>query len=856
MQRMQMLAGVALTLAAVWCAGQPRLTAADDEFGADAVVRDINVVERSEDGSPTPPVPVAPPNTLDHWVTAEVHYLPASMRAGQRTSSWDELRVDWVVPFQNAPDSSNPFRFVAIETAPSAHQPFEASRFSPGFRPEADEEPAAPAGTLTLPVTTISEGVTSDQIAFTAAPDLGAVLSNSRDVQTIGAQQRSPVAFDPHIRGYRYGQIYASADGAFWWPMRYDLDTMLTKIDPWLIRELEVIPGPYGLRYGPGFSFINVSTFDTLRFDCPESHVNIGYSILTNGGQNNGRATVYGGSQDWGYIFSYGIRAGADYHPGGDAPLSRIPAQYELQNFLGQFGVDMPEDARLEFRAIRMDGNDIEYAAQIFDIDNLVTDAYQVTYVKPDPSYGGDLRISSWYNRSRFNGSFPPLGTPSDKRLPTFSVVDRIESALTPVTGDEVSLQGNTNGDLTSTGARLWRTLGDPGDDQLRFGTDFTWIEQHILENYDATLNGQPFSNDFPFYTNMPRSQMVYPGMFGEWTYHWSPEFQTSVGGRLDWVHTRAQFFDERIAGFPRFPDGVRDNTSLGGNAYPVTAESLPQNDTLYAFYVMSDYALNPEWNMRFGAGHAQRVPTLTERYADGLFLGIIQNGFSRVIGDPHLDKERNWQLDLTFTADYEQWRGRASMYMAWINDYVTYRANPISDPSGARVLLATNTDLATLGGFELYGEYDVRRWLTAFASLNYVEGRDREIDAALPQIIPLWSRAGLRVKPVTETPTWGVELAAWMVNQQNRIGYLRSTAPGRGPLIPVEEPTPGFTIFYVRGYWNVTERLNIIGGVENLFDRTYLTHLNLRLPNQGQFVNSTVFSPGITPYVGVEWTY
>jgi iron complex outermembrane receptor protein len=434
--------------------------------------------------------------------------------------------------------------------------------------------------------------------------------------------------------------------------------------------------------------------------------------------------------------------------------------------------------------------------------------------------------------------------------------VDRIEAALAPSPNDSVSLQGNTNGDLTSTGARLWRTLGDPGDDQLRVGTDFTWLEQHILENYNATLNGARYSDDFPFYTNMPRSQMLYPGMFGEWIYNWADDFQTSVGGRLDWVHTDAQFYDDRFTNDPRFPDGVRPDTSLGGNTFPITDETLAQNDTLYAFYVISDYTLNPEWNVRFGAGHAQRVPTLTERYADGLFLGIIQSGFSRVIGDPRLEKERNWQLDLTFTADYENWRGRASMYMAWINDYVTFAANPISDPSGARLLLATNTDLATLGGFELYGERDVRPWLTAFASLNYVEGRDREIDAALPQIIPMWSRAGLRIKPVTETPKWGVELAAWMVNQQNRIGYLRSTSPSRSALIPVEEPTPGFTIFYVRGYWNLTERLNIIGGIDNLFDRTYLTHLNLRLPNQGQFINSTVFSPGITPYVGVEWTY
>ncbi|MCU0962200.1 MAG: hypothetical protein MUF48_19055, partial [Pirellulaceae bacterium] len=593
MQRTHVLVGALCAIAAMWgVPGGQKALAADDAAPtpttAPAATSPVDLI-------PAPPLAATPAaaSSLDQWVTSDVRYLNGRVRTAQSTSSWDEMKVEWVAPMPAAPPAGEAFRFVAIETAPSAHQPFEASRFSPGYRPEPEEEETATVPTaLELPETPIAGGVTSDEIKFVTPTDVGSVLTSSRDVQTIGAQQRSPVAFDPHIRGYRYGQIYATADGAFWWPMRYDLDTMLTRIDPWLIRELEVIPGPYGLRYGPGFSFINVATFDTLRFDCPESHVNLGYSVLTNGGQNIGRATAYGGSQDWGYIFSYGIRAGADYFAGGQAPISRIPAQYELQNFLGQVGFDLPEDARMEFRATRMDGSDIEYAAQIFDIDNFVTDAYQATYIKPDACYGGDLRASAWYNRSRFNGSFPPADQPSDKRLPTFSVVDRIEAALGNVTGDTVSLQGDTNGDLTSTGARLWRTIGDPGDDQLRFGTDFTWLEQHILEYYNATLNGAQYPGDFPFYTNMPRSQMVYPGMFSEWIYNWSDDFQTSVGGRVDWVHTDAQYYDEGFATFPRFPNGVRPNTSLGGNRFPITDETLAQNDTLYAFYVMSDYTL------------------------------------------------------------------------------------------------------------------------------------------------------------------------------------------------------------------------------------------------------------------------
>ena len=59
-----------------------------------------------------------------------------------------------------------------------------------------------------------------------------------------------------------------------------------------------------------------------------------------------------------------------------------------------------------------------------------------------------------------------------------------------------------------------------------------------------------------------------------------------------------------------------------------------------------------------------------------------------------------------------------------------------------------------------------------------------------------------------------------------------------------------------MRGYWNVRDSLRLIGGVENLFDRTYVEHLDLRLPNDPVlgFANTVVYAPGITPYFGIEW--
>ena len=92
----------------------------------------------------------------------------------------------------------------------------------------------------------------------------------------------------------------------------------------------------------------------------------------------------------------------------------------------------------------------------------------------------------------------------------------------------------------------------------------------------------------------------------------------------------------------------------------------------------------------------------------------------------------------------------------------------------------------------------------------------------------------------------------------QDRLGTVRPVS-GAGPSatpIQLETETPGFTVAYVRGYLIPSDGINITFGIENLFDKNYYEHLNLRLPAQGAFPETIVLSPGITPYFGVEVEY
>ncbi len=294
---------------------------------------------------------------------------------------------------------------------------------------------------------------------------------------------------------------------------------MLSKIDPALVQDVIVIPGPYALRYGAGLAAIDVLTAPTPRYDTFEAHHRSGVSTRTNGGQVYGRETVFGGGPDWGFVFNYGNRKGSDYLAGNG---QQIPSSYHAQNFLWQSGVDLDDSSQLEFRYNRLDQVDTEYAAQFFDVDFLVTDGFSVAYLHQGDGLPWDhLKLEGWYNRTRFAGD---TTNPSKQ---TFNVINRVDAAL-GLTGPNEGLVGKTNGALTSAGYRAAVQFGEVDEQHLTVGTDSTYLKQGLTENYDI------FATDgtTTFFTNLPRSNNFDAGCYTEWTAPWCDVWSTSIGAQ------------------------------------------------------------------------------------------------------------------------------------------------------------------------------------------------------------------------------------------------------------------------------------------------------------------------------------
>jgi iron complex outermembrane receptor protein len=232
-------------------------------------------------------------------------------------------------------------------------------------------------------------------------------LREAGNINTVDVQRRAPVSLDPHIRGFKQGQIYSQIDGGFWVPVRQDLDTMLGKTDSSMVESAEIIPGPYGVRFGPGFSFINIESLPTPRYaEGYESHVRLIGNIRTNGGQLFGRTMLYGGGENWGYRISYGDRKGSDYLSGN---RTQIPSSFHNQDETIAIGYDLEPHTHLEADFQRLDQTGTEVAGQFFDVDYLGAFAINLRLVDDDPDHAwSKMLVETWYNRTKFQGSVTP----------------------------------------------------------------------------------------------------------------------------------------------------------------------------------------------------------------------------------------------------------------------------------------------------------------------------------------------------------------------------------------------------------------------------------------------------------------
>ncbi len=705
-------------------------------------------------------------------------------------------------------------------------------------------------------VSFLSTGLNLDTVRgeegfFRATSDVGDLLGVSPQVISVSAQKKTPVVTDPRVRSMSLSSFGAS--GSHWVPARADLDTVLSKIDSRLIDQATVISGPYSSLYGPGFQFIDFDLAHSPRYhDGFEIHGQSSVEGHSNGGQFFGQQSVLAGDDSWGVRGTFTYRKGSDYQSGDGTDFA---ASYGWRQWYVAYGEDFGDGRSIEFNFLRLDQSDVEFPGYVFDIDDLATDGLSLTF-HDDHSQIADRTASElWYNRTRFVGN---AQNPAKRKQ-------------FPILG-ELDYQATTDVDSLSTGFRQGLTWESRDQYSLSMGGDLRFIQQELNEIADGlTLSLDPFDNRN---SPIPESFSLNPGLFLEYQESVTDYTDLKFGARLDLLQT--DVISDQLA-----------STPVGNEAF--TSATFQQivgtDDYENTFFLLSSHAglsheLSENSTGGLKLGYAERAPTLTDLYAAQPFLLLLQNGLNNVTGDPQLEKEKMFQFDISL--DYKNSMVNTGIrgFHAWVFDYVTYenigvvRQNPLAPVSQVN-LRSVNTDLATLSGFEAFGELFSTTRVTPFATMRYVDGRDRTrsgefatrpgdsgIETAkvaglsrgnfsgisgasaepLPGISPLESRIGVRIRNSAKTELWNVEVATRIVDNQDRVASSL-----------LESSTPGFTLWDLRGTLrpSLTRDWLIIAGIENFTNKNYREHLDYR-----SLAGQSVLQPGVNFYLGTDINY
>lgn len=736
----------------------------------------------------------APPGDGDFDNDQSIYYITDLQEPDETLP--DETPPDETLPDESQPDATTPPTtgdegLIEQPTAVAAPPPAPISSLLSQL------EGISVAREAELGGATAANIVSGDEVTFLGATDTGDLLSNSVFNTGVYASQVSPVITNARVRGYRYSQIRTTLDGAAWFPVRPDADTPLSRFDSNIVEDVAVIRGPYNVRFGPGFSFIDVSLRGTPRYESGfRSQALSKFTFDTNGEQWYGRQSLQGGNGDRGWRIGYAQRGGSDY-TAGDGRL--LASSYNVGDLDCAYGLDLSDTSSLEFTYIRTQMDNIETPGQVNDFDNLISNGYSLRYLAEDRPYFDRFSMQGWYNLSDFTGTSRNKTTDPTNPEFFFPPADpRFPARFARVT---------TFGDTSSAGLRAMMSWGDEEFRMLTLGADGTFLRQTYLEQRD-------FNGVIDF--GLPKSRQNDAGLFMDHRRVLTDQLTIKSGARIDFVHGTSE------------PTATVDARSLALNS----GQGLPQSFTLGAGYFSTDYKLDDGpvgegqsyegLTVSSGVGYGERAPSLTDLYADLPHLSIMQEGaFFVPHGDLTLKKEKALQTDLSLTMQSDPFRGGISVFYAHVGDFITYNAPHLPPPSGPHEqhAIGVNRDAQFVGG-EAFGNLKISDPLSVFAALSYVQGKDLDRDEPMWGVPPLDTRMGLRLVDAG-SQRWGAEYILRIVDNQDRL----STVGFVGEL-----PTAGFQTHSMRGFYQLSEAVAFVTGVENLGDVFYREHLDTRL--------------------------
>lgn len=601
--------------------------------------------------------------------------------------------------------------------------------------------------------------------------DAGDFLSQLPGVAVI--RKSGNYGFDPVLRGFKYDQLNLVIDGVqsanAACPNR--MDPPASQVPMHRIAKVEVLKGPYALRYGPSFG----GTLNFLETD-PEFSLQkqwdarISSSYESNGDILRNEGMLGWQSADWQLELNGSWSEGNDYL---DGEGNSVAAQFNRGSFGARLARKLTDNQTLDISATRNLARDVDFTGLPMDLVS-------------DDTWLLRAHHAITLERSRLTS----INTSVYATL-VEHVMDNLNKKLNPRMVNAVT-------DVST------RTYGGRSEAQfsLPFGFAFAGIDLKVEEAFGFRTRDMlmgPMAGKSLKDNVWQHGRITRTGIFTE--YHLQKgKSQYVFAGRVD--YNQANTLDEA----EEFSQNYADNQ---------------ETDLNFSLSAGSNFDLN-NFTLGLWLGRGQRSAGITERFINFFPVGLDP---FELIGNPALKPESNNQVDLKIGYQEKGTSMDLNLFASYLQDYISSEVRPeISPrlPGSPGVRQFVNIDEAVLAGFEFTWSQKLFKPIIQNVSLIYTYGQDLVRDDPLPEILPMEFRYEVKGYFVQDKLFAGINFRhVW---KQERVSEIFA-----------EKTTDGFTLADINLHYQLSNSFKFSVGIENIWDEYYTEHLNRAVRGTGE---------------------
>jgi len=651
------------------------------------------------------------------------------------------------------------------------------------------------------------EIIKQNNISAAPSKDVGNLL---RTVPNVSGIRKGGIGIDPVVRGFKYSQINTQINNGMkiegGCPNR--MDPAVAHIDVDDIKKLEVVKGPFALRYGPVLgSVVNIQTLQPQFNDKFKVNVKglFGYESNWNGMKQH--LAVSGGNKVVYFALSGNYKKYGNYTAGNDM---LVKSSFTRYNWTANLGIAPAKGHQILLVFDDSHARDVLFPSLPMDERRDDTRLMSVDYkIK---------KLSNTFRNFSAKIYYSDVDHEMDNKNRPFSDTVVAVSQIHAV----------------NTGYRI-ETMMNFGQNNFWIGSDFediskdgTRVKTKILESTMPVM-GEKLWND---------AKINNLGFFTQYDRKF---------GKIDFVTVARIDLNKGTSGdllLKRKENILYSNTDV---------ESSHTNFSISASGL---FHFNEKWSMALTLGRGVRSPDMIERYIILLPIGYDPYDY---LGNPRLDPEANNEIDLKATYENREIGVfDAVAFFSFVQDYILGKYVPPSEvkPQTKGVMGVKqfyNEDYVFLTGFEFaYRSPPQLKWGLR-ASIAYTAGVNPDAEGLVYENGDVVAKEKLRYDPLPEIPPLAGNIAFKYKFFKNKFIPeidLRMVAPqNRVSQAYDEEKTPGFTTMDIKIAYHFNKNLDIFGGVTNLFNNSYYEHLNRRIIGGA---NQNLYEPGRVVYINL----